>query len=248
MMNQFFASNGALLKVTVDSLAISPNFSAAEQKIRADAATNLIMAFVPQNAVMTMLASQIIGHHFMLLDTFKKIDTRALTENESIRMRVVSTAQTRVLLSLCQEIRDTRKEHSVMVAADQAARAAQASPPAATAPAQTTPAFTQAVKSAPAAANPNPLHARPYPTRAPKPGQADPVALPAAALQDNRLLESYEQAYAATIAVLEQARALDRPTAIRASAALGPADKTADNASGTGPRIDPSLLNAAQGD
>ncbi len=238
MMNQFFASNGALMKVTVDSLAISPNFSTAEQKNRADAVTNLIMAFVPQNAVMTMLASQIIGHHFMLLDTFKRIDTHALTENESIRMRVVSTAQTRVLLTLCQEIRCTRKDHSVMVAADQAARAehaAQAATPAAARP-------------APVAPNPTPLHARPYPTRAPKPGQADPAAPPAAALQDNGLLESYEQAYAATVAVLEQARALDRPTAVRASAALGPADKTADNGSGTGPRIHPSLLNAAQSD
>ena len=44
-----------------------------------------IMAFLPSDPVQTMLASQAVGQHLLVLDTFREIQVRSLSENGSLR-------------------------------------------------------------------------------------------------------------------------------------------------------------------
>ena len=228
MIPQFLASNGSVLKVTIDSIAIAPHFTQAEQNIRADAASNLIMAFVPTNPVMTMVACQIAGHHFAAMDTFRELNCRALTENGSVRMRMTTVAQSRVVMALIGEMRRARKEHAVALAAEQA-----------TTP---KPAQTQAQTQAPTQAPPPPTPTAPLtprPTAQPAaPASAAPAARPAAPPISPHAaplaarspdpaeiahLAEYQQAYRDTLAVLEEARALDKPGTSSAPKAETPA-------------------------
>ena len=50
------------------------------------------MAFLPSEPVQTMLASQAVGQHMMVLDTFRDIQHRSLSENGSVRLRMVAGA------------------------------------------------------------------------------------------------------------------------------------------------------------
>src|SRR6185312_4895315 len=118
-MTPFEATSSALIQLAVESLASAPHFTAAQKKLRSDAVICLIMAFLPTEPVQTMLASQVVGHHFTLLDTFREINHRAMTDVNSTRMRQVSVMQTRSALSLVQELRIVRKHHFAAVQAEQ---------------------------------------------------------------------------------------------------------------------------------
>ena len=201
MIPQFLASNGAVLKVSIDSIAIAPHFTQAEQNIRADAASNLIMAFVPTNPVMTMIASQIAAHHFAAMDTFRELNSRALTENGSIRMRMATAAQSRVVMALIGELRRARKDHAVALAAEQATAPQAAQTPAPTPQASPPPAPTRTAQP-----TPQPAARAPAPPAAPSAARSsDPAEI--------AHLAEYQQAYRDTLAVLEEARALDKPGA-----------------------------------
>ena len=224
MIPQFLASNGSVLKVTIDSIAIAPHFTQAEQNIRADAASNLIMAFVPTNPVMTMVACQIAGHHFAAMDTFRELNCRALTENGSIRMRMTTATQSRVIMALIGEMRRSRKDHAVALAAEQATAPATAQTPAQT-PAQTqapppatpTPTAPQTPRptAQPAARAPAPPASHPFshPFSPPASHPTGPLAARAPVPAEIAHLAEYQQAYRDTLAVLEEARALDKPAA-----------------------------------
>ena len=211
MIPQFLASNGAVLKVTIDSIAIAPHFTQAEQNIRADAASNLIMAFVPTNPVMTMVACQIAGHHFAAMDTFRELNCRALTENGSVRMRMTTVAQSRVVMALIGEMRRARKEHAVALAAEQATTPKPAQTRAPTPQASPPPTPTRTAQPTPQPAAPPVSHpAGPLAARSPNPAEIAHLA-------------EYQQAYRDTLAVLEEARALDKPAA---SATAAPTAET----------------------
>lgn len=211
MIPQFLASNGAVLKVTIDSIAIAPHFTQAEQNIRADAASNLIMAFVPTNPVMTMVACQIAGHHFAAMDTFRELNCRALTENGSIRMRMTTVAQSRVVMALIGEMRRARKEHAVALAAEQATTPKPAQTRAPTPQASPPPTPTRTAQPTPQPAAPPVSHpAGPLAARSPNPAEIAHLA-------------EYQQAYRDTLAVLEEARALDKPGTSSAPKAETPA-------------------------
>src|SRR5258706_11119308 len=114
-MSPFEASSRALIQLAVDSLASAPHFTPAEKKTRTEAVICLIMAFLPTDPVQTMLASQAVGHHFTLLDTFREINNRALDDTISVRMRMMTAMGTRMTLALVRELRVVRKHHIAAV-------------------------------------------------------------------------------------------------------------------------------------
>src|SRR6185312_1211027 len=126
-MSLFENTSSSLIQLAIECLASGSHFTAAQKKIRTEAVVCAIMAFLPSEPVQTMLASQAVGHHFTVMDTFREIDVRALTETGSVRMRVASATQTRMMLALVREIRIVRKHHIAAVEAEQTAiRAARA--------------------------------------------------------------------------------------------------------------------------
>ena len=78
----------------------------AEKKTRADAVTGAIGAFRPTEPVQTMLASQVVGHHLILLDTFRDIVERGA----STRPQSTGAMQTRMTIALIKELRIVRAE------------------------------------------------------------------------------------------------------------------------------------------
>ena len=189
----------SLIQITVEALASSPHHTQAQRKVRTEAVVNSVMAFLPTEPIQVMLASQAVGHHLSLMDTFQQIHNRALADNISVKMRTISAVETRMTLALVREVRRVRKE---MIAVAQAERAA----------APVTPPPAPVEPPAPAAEPPA------VQTETPQPRAADTVddATFAAHITD------YENALLALEETLNEARALDKPTAAAAEAHLAP--------------------------
>lgn len=178
-MTHFQATNQALLQLAVDSLARAPHFTPEETRSRTEAVISAVMAFLPTEPVQTMLATQAAGHHFTLLDTFRELTSNAPTGNVSVRLRAITTQQTKVMLMLVRELRAVRKDMIAAAEAEQQAHAAAA------------------VQTAP---DPEPE------PPADEQAQTDSAIFAAHAAD-------YEAALADLQAALEEARALDKPSA-----------------------------------
>ena len=221
----------ALIQQAVEALASSPHLTQAQRNVRAEAVVSAIMAFLPTEPLQVMLASQAVGHHLGVLDTFQQIHNRALADGISVKMRSISIGETRMMLMLVQELRRVRKEMIAVARSEQ--EAIDARRMAAPAPVVETPAV-----EAPA---PMPL-ATPVHAPVPSPVAAAPVTAPVAAtpaappppsLADIRMAAETvgDTEFAAHIAAFEtalndmqqtlrEADALDAPTAAAASGHL----------------------------
>ena len=111
----FEASSTALIRLAVEALASDPALTPAQAQVRGEAVVCGIMAFLPSDPVQTMLASQAVGQHLLVLDTFREIQVRSLSENGSLRMRLAAGTLTRTTLSLMRELRVTRATHRAAV-------------------------------------------------------------------------------------------------------------------------------------
>jgi hypothetical protein len=120
-MTPFEATSQSVIELAVRSLASAPHFTAAERKTRTEAVVCAIMAFLPFEPVQTMLASQAVGHHVSLMDTFEEINGRAMSQSMSLATRKVSIAQTRIVLKLVDKLGEVRRD---MLAAAEAERVA----------------------------------------------------------------------------------------------------------------------------
>ncbi len=118
MIEPFVAANGALVQLLTGAVATTPGLSRDDANQRAQIAIGCLMGFLPLNPVMTMLASQAVGHHFLMLDTLKETTDRPGIDAASERLRKLGIAETRVMLSLMKELRIARKEHIAMVEAE----------------------------------------------------------------------------------------------------------------------------------
>ena len=216
----FQQSCQALIALAVEAFATSPHLTAAQRKIRSEAVVSAIMAFLPTEPVQVMLASQAVGHHLGVLDTFQQIFNRALADGISVKMRSISIGETRMTLSLTSELRRVRKE---MIAVAQMEREAMDARRMAT-PA---PVVAAPVVESPAV-EPPPPEAMPFET----PAAAAPAALPPS-LADIRLaaetvgdtefaahIAAFENALNDVQQTLREAEALDAPTAAAASGHL----------------------------
>lgn len=122
----FEASSTALIRLAVEALASDPALTPAQAQVRGEAVVCGIMAFLPSDPVQTMLASQAVGQHLLVLDTFREIQHRSLSENGSLRMRLAASTLTRTTLSLMRELRVTRAAHRAAVLEESEALRARA--------------------------------------------------------------------------------------------------------------------------
>ena len=122
----FEASSTALIRLAVEALASDPALTPAQAQVRGEAVVCGIMAFLPSDPVQTMLASQAVGQHLLVLDTFREIQHRSLSENGSLRMRLAASTLTRTTLSLMRELRVTRAAHRAAVLEEKEAVRARA--------------------------------------------------------------------------------------------------------------------------
>ena len=250
-MTYFQSTNQALLQMAVEALATAPHFTQAQIKMRTEAVINAIMAFLPTEPVQTMLASQAVGQHFIQLDTFKEIINRALADTMSVRMRTITTQQTKMTLALVKELRIVRKDMFAIAKAEEEARAAaskahapapeaaqapaEAEQPAAPLPAAPLPGVPRPAAALPAVLQPavprpaaprtaEPRHAAPRPAEprhaaagAPIPDYVDDATFA-------QHMADYKKALADLEATLEEARALDKPSAREAGLVLQAAE------------------------
>ena len=91
----FEAGSASLIRLAVESLTSDPSLTPEQARTRGEAVVCAIMAFLPSEPVQTMLASQAVGQHMMVLDTFRDIQRRSLSENGAIRMRMIACTLTR---------------------------------------------------------------------------------------------------------------------------------------------------------
>ncbi len=138
----FIAANGSLIQLFAGALATTPGLSNDDRNQRAGIVVSCLMAFVPLNPVMTMLASQAVGHHLSMLDILKAVTDRPKVDAESIRLRKLGIAESRMMLALIKELRIERKEHMAMLEAERDGRL-PVPPKAEPAPSQTKTAQTQ---------------------------------------------------------------------------------------------------------
>lgn len=171
----FEASSTALIRLAVEALASDPALTPAQAQVRGEAVVCGIMAFLPSDPVQTMLASQAVGQHLLVLDTFREIQVRSLSENGSLRMRLAASTLTRTTLSLMRELRVTRAAHRAAVLEEREALRARAEWEAAEAREAGAPAPVP-----PMAVQPAPPSAQPLPIR-PRVVEAAPPATVAAA-------------------------------------------------------------------
>ena len=122
----FEAGSASLIRLAVESLTSDPSLTPEQARTRGEAVVCAIMAFLPSEPVQTMLASQAAGQHMMVLDTFRDIQRRSLSENGAIRMRMIAGTLTRTTLSLLREIRVTRAAHRSAVLEERQALRARA--------------------------------------------------------------------------------------------------------------------------
>ena len=207
----------ALIQQAVEALASSPHLTQAQRNVRAEAVVSAIMAFLPTEPVQVMLASQAVGHHLGVMDTFQQIHNRALADGISVKMRSISIGETRMMLLLVHELRRVRKEMTTAAEAEREDRPAQPAAAAAAKPVARPIAAPTAVE---------------VPVRAPAPVAASPAAPPPSLADIRRAAEEvgdtefaahiadFEKALTDMAESLEEARALDKPTAAAANGHL----------------------------
>ena len=214
----FQQSCQALIALAVEALATSPHLTAAQRKIRSEAVVSAIMAFLPTEPVQVMLASQAVGHHLGVLDTFQQIHNRALADGISVKMRSISIGETRMMLALTGELRRVRKEMIAVAREEQEAMGARRM--AAPEPVVATPVVeTPAVKPPAPMPLETPVHA---PAAAAPPSLAD-IRLAAETVGDSEFaadIAAFENALNDMQQTLQEAAALDAPTAAAASSHL----------------------------
>ena len=214
----FQQSCQALIALAVEAFATAPHLTAAQRKVRAEAVVSAIMAFLPTEPVQVMLASQAVGHHLGVLDTFQQIFNRALADGISVKMRSISIGETRMTTSLVRELRRVRKEMITVALAEREAMDARRM--AAPEPVVEAPAVEQMPEPMPVE---TPIHAPVAVAAAAPPRSLAEVRLAAEIIGDTEFaahIAAFESAMAEVEQTLRDSPALDAPTAAAASGHL----------------------------
>ena len=118
-LTQHETPNHDIVNLAAASLSAAPNLTEAERTARFLTVVRGTMEFQPTDPTQTMLASLILGHHLAIMDGFRDIACLTLTPAEAARARMVTVAQTKLVLQLARELRIARKDTQTQTAADQ---------------------------------------------------------------------------------------------------------------------------------
>ena len=107
-----------ILHLAAMSLSAAPGLTDAERTARSRAMIQGAMEFQPADPAQTVLASLILGHHLAIMDGFRDIACLTLTQAEAARARMVTVAQTKLVLQMLREMRIERKETLIRATAE----------------------------------------------------------------------------------------------------------------------------------
>jgi hypothetical protein len=118
-----------IITLAAASLSAAPHLTEAERTTRSQTVLRGTEAFQPEDATQTVLASLVLGHHLVIMDGFRDIACLTLTPAEVARARMVTVAQTKLVLQLVRELRTAREDARTRApAAPQAARPGEPAP------------------------------------------------------------------------------------------------------------------------
>ncbi len=118
---QYQAANLDIVNLAAASLSAGPDLTEAERTARFQTIVSGTMAFQPIDPTQAVLASLILGHHLAIMDGFRDIACLTLTPAEAARARMVTVAQTKLVLQMARELRIARKEAQARMTADETA-------------------------------------------------------------------------------------------------------------------------------
>jgi hypothetical protein len=107
-----------ILNLAAASLSAAPDLSDVERTARSRTVIRGAMEFQPAGPAQTILASLILGHHLAIMDGFRDLACLTLTPAEAARARMVTVAQTRLVLQMLRELRIERVEALTRAAAE----------------------------------------------------------------------------------------------------------------------------------
>jgi hypothetical protein len=119
-----------ILHLAAMSLSAAPGLTEVERAARSHTVIQGAMEFQPADPAQTVLASLILGHHLTIMDGFRDIACLTLTPAEAARARMVTVAQTKLVLQMLREMRIERKETLTRAAAETGGPAPSPVPPA----------------------------------------------------------------------------------------------------------------------
>ena len=99
-----------IITLAAASLSAAPHLTEAERTARSQTVLRGTEAFQPEDATQTVLASLVLGHHLAIMDGFRDIACLTLTPAEAARARMVTVAQTKLVLQLVRELRTARED------------------------------------------------------------------------------------------------------------------------------------------
>ena len=108
----------AILNLAASSLSAASDLTEDERTGRRQTVIRGAMEFQPADTAQTVLASLILGHHLAIMDGFRDIASMTLTPAEAARARMVTVAQTKLVLQMLRELRIERKEALTRAAAE----------------------------------------------------------------------------------------------------------------------------------
>jgi len=107
---QYRTANQDIVNLAAASLSAAPDLTEAERTARFQTVVRGTTAFEPADPTQTMLATLILGHHLAIMDGFRDIACLTLSPAEAAKARMVTVAQTKLVLQLARELRIERKE------------------------------------------------------------------------------------------------------------------------------------------
>jgi hypothetical protein len=123
-LTHFQAASHDIVNLAAMALSAAPELSDAERTSRSQTVIRGTLAFQPADSAQTVLSTEILGHHLAIMDGFRDLARMTLTPAEAARARMVTVAQTKVVLQLLRELRIERAEALPRLAAEPTQEAA----------------------------------------------------------------------------------------------------------------------------
>jgi hypothetical protein len=114
-------ANHDIVNLAAASLSAAPDLTEPERTARFQTVVRGATALEPADPTQTMLATLILGHHLAIMDGFRDLARLTLTPTEAAKARMVTVAQTKLVLQIAREMRVARKEAPAQRAAGQTA-------------------------------------------------------------------------------------------------------------------------------
>jgi hypothetical protein len=114
-------ASDTIVTLAAAALSASPDLLEDERTARFQTVVRGVSEFQPADPAQSILVTLILGHHLTIMDGFRDLACLTLTPAEAAKARMVTVAQTKIVLQLARELRIARKEPLAPPTVDRAA-------------------------------------------------------------------------------------------------------------------------------